>query len=455
MHTIRKRLSILLISCSLIAVILVMLFVNFTINNIFEDYMTAVQNKRYERIVSQLEEMYNKEGQWNEASGVELMHEAYMSNYNLTLYDINNKVVWGMNPIDIRNRIHLHDMKVQDQGVYLTKKFELKSHNEIIGYVEVGQYSPLLMTDEDAIFKSSVNKSIIISGVVAIVIIIGVSLYYSKQFSQPITEVSNMSVNLSKGKFKEKTTVKTDIKEIANLRNSINELAEKLDSQDDLRKRLISDMSHEIRTPLNVLQNNLEAMIDGIYPVSNEKLTHLNNEVIRFGKLLNNLDKLKEFENESMKLNFQTIDLAELLENIYNDFLTEAREKNVSIKIKYNNEKYLLNGDEDKLKQVFINLMDNAVKFTNSGGEVLIYLYKNEDKTVVEIKDTGLGIKKEDLPFIFERLYRGDKSRHEIEGSGIGLTIVKNILDLHLATINVESKEGEGTSVVVMFNGLN
>ncbi|HCX62864.1 MAG TPA: two-component sensor histidine kinase [Clostridiales bacterium] len=451
MHTIRKRLSILIISCSIMAILLIMLFVNFTINHIFEDYMSAVQNKRYERIITQLEELYKNEGQWNESSGVEILHEAYMSNYNLTLYNIDNIPVWGMNPMDIRNKIHLHDMFVQDQGVYLTNKFELYAENEIVGYVEIGQYAPLLMTDEDVLFRSSVNKSIITSGIVTIFIIIFVSLYSSKQFSQPITDVSNMSVKLSKGEFKEKSTIKTNIEEIANLRNSINDLAEKLDNQNALRQRLVSDISHEVRTPLNVLQNNLEAMIDGIFPVSGERLTHLNDEVIRFGKLLNNLDKLKEFENESMKLNFHKVDLLSLLKNMHKDFSSEAKEKNIAFNFSYENEKYYINGDEDKLKQVFINLIDNAIKFTNKGGEIDINLSKNDDKITVEIKDTGIGISNEDMPYVFERLYRGDKSRHETEGSGIGLTIVKSILDPHLATIDIKSKEGEGTSVQLSF----
>lgn len=451
MHTIRKRLSILIISCSIMAILLIMLFVNFTINHIFEDYMSAVQNKRYERIITQLEELYKNEGQWNESSGVEILHEAYMSNYNLTLYNIDNMPVWGMNPMDIRNKIHLHDMFVQDQGVYLTNKFELYAENEIVGYVEIGQYAPLLMTDEDVLFRSSVNKSIITSGIVTIFIIIFVSLYSSKQFSQPITDVSNMSVKLSKGEFKEKSTIKTNIEEIANLRNSINDLAEKLDNQNALRKRLVSDISHEVRTPLNVLQNNLEAMIDGIFPVSDERLSHLNDEVIRFGKLLNNLDKLKEFENESMKLNFHKVDLLSLLKNMHKDFSSEAKEKNIAFNFSYENEKYYINGDEDKLKQVFINLIDNAIKFTNKGGKVDINLSKSDDKITVEIKDTGIGISDEDMPYVFERLYRGDKSRHETEGSGIGLTIVKSILDPHLATIDIKSKEGEGTSVQLSF----
>lgn len=141
MKTIRRKISILLVACSLAAIALTMMIVNFTINDIFEEYMAEVQNKRYERIVTYLEEAYKNEKSWNEISGIELMHEAYMGNYNLTLYDGNNKPVWGMNPMDIRNKIHLGNMKVQEQGVYTTKKFDIKYNGEIVGYVEVGQYA--------------------------------------------------------------------------------------------------------------------------------------------------------------------------------------------------------------------------------------------------------------------------------------------------------------------------
>ena len=113
---------------------------------------------------------------------------------------------------------------------------------------------------------------------------------------------------------------------------------------------------------------------------------------------------------------------------------------------------YFILGDADKLKQVFINLIGNAVKFTGENGEISIKIYKEEKKIFVEVKDDGIGIKEEDLPFIFEHLYRGDKSRHEIKGSGIGLTIVKNILAVHSASIEVESEEGKGSLFKVIFN---
>ncbi len=455
MNTIRKKISMLLIACSLAAILLIMLFVNFTINNIFEEYMTDVQNKRYEKIVGYLEGKYEQDGRWNENSGIELMHDAYMSNYNLTLYDKNDVPVWGMNPMDIRNKIHLENMKVQDNGVYSAKRFELKHEDEIVGYVEVGQYAPLLMTEEDILFKSSINKSIAVSGVITLLIIIAASLYLSKQFSAPIKEVSNMSVNLSKGEFKEKLNTKTNIEEIVKLKDSINSLAEKLNNQDMLRRRLISDMNHEIRTPLNVLQNNFEAMIDGVFPVTQEGLVRLNDEIIRFGKLLNNLEKLKEFETESLKLNFKSINLLNMLKDLYNDFVVEARVKDISLKfVKGEGSEFFILGDADKLKQVFINIVDNALKFTEKKGEVSIYIHGDNGKIYVEVKDNGIGIKEEDILFIYEHLYRGDKSRHEVEGSGIGLTIAKNILNLHSASIDVKSEEGKGTKFIITFNEL-
>jgi signal transduction histidine kinase len=451
-QTIRRRLSILFVSCSIAAILLITLFVNITINNKFNQYMVDAQNKRYERIVSYFEEVYKREGKWNENSGVELMHEAYMGNYCLTLIDSNKKVIWGMNPNDIKNNLHLNMMITRDEGIYNSNRFEINVDGNVVGFVDIGQYSSLLLSEEDVNFKTSINESIIASGVITFIIIISISLYFSKQFSIPIKEVANMSVNLSQGNFDTKSSVKSNIEELENLRKSVNILAIKLKYQDKLRRRLVSDISHEIRTPLNVLQNNLEAMIDGVFPVTTERLNYLNEEVIRFGRLLNNLNVLKEFESESIKLNFEKIFLDELVLDICNDFYVAAENKNIKLRCQIEDyEDYSITADKDKLKQVFINLVSNALKFTESGGKVLIKLYASDKNIIIEVKDNGIGIKQEDLPFIFERLYRGDKSRHEIEGSGIGLTIVKNILQLHYASINVESREGAGTTFKIYF----
>lgn len=418
--------------------------------------MIDIQNKRYERIVSYFEEAYKREGKWSADTGVELMHEANMGNYCLTLLDSSNQAVWGMDPADLITQIHIGEMSGHDSGVYTTKTFEIRVDGTIVGFVDIGQYSSVLLSEEDLTFKSSINKSIIISGFLTLMVIVSLSLYFSRQFSTPIREVAKMSVSLSQGNFDTVSNVKSNIKELEDLRKSVNILAGKLKYQDTLRKTLVSDITHEIRTPLNVLQNNLEAMMDEVVPVSKEGLHYLNEEVIRFGKLINDLNLLKEFELESVKLIYETIHLDRLLTDLSNDYFKAADYKNITFEYEIAaDEQYKIIGDKDKIKQVLINLLSNAIKFTDTNGKVGIKLYKDKHHIVVEVIDTGIGIKEEDLPFIFERLYRGDKSRNQIEGNGIGLTIVKNILELHNAMIEVESMEGIGTKVKVYFNTTN
>ncbi len=455
-QSIRKRLSLIIIACSVVAVILSALLVNMTITSTFNSYMENIQTQRNTRLVEYFQQVYKSDGKWTANSGEEMMHEAYMSNYCLTLLDENQKVVWEMNHEDIKYKNYMTLNGKEEAGVYNTNTFNIDVDGKTVGYIIVGQYSPVLFSQEDISFKTQINKSIVFSGILTLAIVAVISLVLSKQFSKPIKAVSKTSVSLSKGNYDSRSNVKSDIEEIRNLTESINSLGDKLNSQDLLRKRLISDISHEIRTPLNVLQNNLEAMIDGVIPVTNEKLNNLNDEVIRFGKLLNNLNALKQIESDEIVLKLGLVDIGELLDNVISDFSIAADEKNVKLIInKEAGINYTVLGDCDKLKQVFINLISNGIKFTNSSGTVWINISSNADSVIIEIKDNGIGIKKEDLPYVFERMYRGDKSRHKIEGSGIGLTLVKKILTLHSATIDVESKENKGTTFTVCINKNN
>jgi len=451
MQSIRRRVSIILVCTSILALFLSTLLVNIAVSRTFNKYLVEIQNKRDTRIVKYLEEVYKKNGNWSKTSGIEITHEAYMSSYCLTLKDQNKKVVWGMNANDIVHNINVN-MHGKNEGVYTTSTFEIKSNHKIIGYIEIGQYGPVLLSSEDINFKTSINKSIILSSVLSILITILISVFISKQFSAPLRQVSKISVHLSNGNYHERSHNKSSILELEDLRTSINTLGEKLQHQDELRKRLISDISHEVRTPLNILQNNFEAMIDGVFPVNNERLAYLNEEVIRFGKLIDNLNALKEVEGKKIVLNMEKISLRDILASVEKEFELISGKKDIAMTLVYNTSiQYNISGDRDKIKQVIINLLSNAVKFTPAHGKISINLKEADDNVILRIEDTGIGIKQEDLPYIFERLYRGDKSRHEIEGSGIGLTIVRNILTLHKADIEVESKEGKGCVVTVKF----
>jgi len=453
MYSIRRRLTIIIMVCTVIAVLLSTLFVNLAVDNTFNKYIADNQEKRNERIVDYFTQIYIRDKKWTQDSGKEMQHEGYMSSYCLTLLDSNKKQVWGMDAKEIEKMNTSHLNTLNSSGEYITNTFEIKVENKIVGYILVGQYQPILLSEEDVNFKNSINRNIIVSVLITIVICVLVSVLFSKQFSKPIKAVSDTSVDLSRGNYESKLDIKSNVLEINNLISSINILGERLKYQDELRKRLVSDISHELRTPLNVLQNNLEAIIDGIFPATTDRLNNLNDEVIRFGKLLNNLDSLKEFEEQKVVLNLEDIRLDELVSNVCQDFLIHSKNNNIELILSYEKEdEYSISGDRDRLKQVFINILSNAFKFSKKYGKIWVKLSCDKQHIFVMIKDTGKGIKKDDLPFIFERLYRGDKSRNEIEGSGIGLTIAKQILTLHSATINVESDEGVGTCVTICFN---
>ncbi|MBU5484797.1 HAMP domain-containing histidine kinase [Clostridium sp. MSJ-11] len=451
MYSIRKKILMFFLISSLTTLIISAFFVNSTINNTFKDYMEDLQNKRDERIIQYFQQVYKKDKQWKKNSGEELVHEAYMSNYCLTLMDENKNIIWSMNPDEIKARIHMENMMGQNKGVYTTDTYEITDKGKVVGYVSIGQYSSLLLSEEDIKFKNRINEGIFISLIFAVIITIIISIYLSKDFSKPIKKVSDISVELSRGNYDVESNNESNIIEINNLQSSIEGLKEKLKNQDALRKRLVSDISHEVRTPLNILQNNLEAMMDGIIPINDDTLSGLNDEVIRFSKLLDNLNVLKEMEGKDINLDFQKISLNKIISAVIQDFKVTSKEKGVTINFDNDDKEYFISGDENSLKQVFINLISNSLKFVEEGGKVWINIEETKENIVVEVIDNGVGIKKEDLPFVFERLYRGDKSRNKIEGSGIGLAIVKNILTFHSAWIKVESDVDRGTKISINF----
>lgn len=447
MHTIRKRLAFILIFCTILSLLFSAFFVNLAVNSTFDKYISDNQQKRNDRIVNYFIEVYKRDKNWTSDSGKELQHEGYMGNYCLTLLDKDKNVIWAMDPNEIAN------MNGDNAGnEYRTTTFDINYHNEVVGYVIIGQYNPVLVSEQDINFKISINRNIAISVVVAIAFASLISIYFSRQFSNPIKAVSETSVDLTEGNYTSQTYTKSNVLEINNLIKSINLLGDKLQYQDDLRKRLVSDISHEIRTPLNIFQNNLEAMIDQVYPVTTDRLINLNDEVIRFGKLLNNLDMLKELEEQNIEYHMDKVNLEDLIKKIYDTFLMHANRKNIKMDLQKKPKlDYNIQGDKDKIQQVFFNILSNSIKFTEEGGNISIRLGGDKNHIKIEVKDTGIGISKKDLPFIFERLYRGDKSRNQIEGSGIGLTISKQILIHHSAIIDVESEEGVGTNVIVRF----
>jgi signal transduction histidine kinase len=254
---------------------------------------------------------------------------------------------------------------------------------------------------------------------------------------------------IAKGYFGDRSYERTSTKEISQLTDTINDLAETLETQEKLRKRLTGDVAHELRTPVATLQSHLEAMIDGIWEPSSDRLKSCHEETMRINRMIGDLEKLARYESDNMILDKEEFPLCELIKIMVQNFEKEFIQRNIKIQIQCEN--IMLFADRDKISQVLVNLISNALKYTNNNGQVTITAADSGDNTTIAVSDTGIGISEEDLPYIFERFYRADKSRNRTTGgSGIGLTIAKAIVEAHKGSISAAGKLNEGTVFTVV-----
>jgi two-component system, OmpR family, sensor histidine kinase ResE len=229
---------------------------------------------------------------------------------------------------------------------------------------------------------------------------------------------------------------------------------------DILRKDFVANVSHELRTPLSMLQGYSEALLDdiaGTYEERRELAQVIQDESLRMGRLVGDLLDLARMEAGHLEMNFGQVEAGSLIRRMHRKFSALAKERGIQLQYKLPEENSLLLGkaDEDRLEQVLTNLLDNAIRHTASGANIMISgemsVYKNHSAVKIDIQDQGKGIPAADLPYIFERFYKADKARTRGSngGTGLGLAIVKNIVDAHQGGVTVQSSEGHGTTFTI------
>lgn len=241
--------------------------------------------------------------------------------------------------------------------------------------------------------------------------------------------------------------------EIGELVVSVNQTLERLESLFTSQQRFLADVSHELRTPLTVIKGNVDLM-RRIKEADEESLSSIDQEAGRLSRLVGGLLMLAQADSGKLALNFAPVELDLLLTEVFTEMRVLAHNR---VLVHLNEiDQVIVNGDRDRLKQVFLNLVSNAIQYTPNGGEIFLSLNKIGDQGRIIVRDTGPGIPAEDLPHIFERFYRAEKSRTRLKpgGFGLGLSIAKWIVEHHGGQIKVESKEGKGTTFVIWLNVL-
>ena len=294
-------------------------------------------------------------------------------------------------------------------------------------------------------FRSAVNEALTIAAFAAVISAIMVSIFVSRQVATPVQEMMVASRYIAAGHYDERVNVpgnlsKDDLDELSQLALSFNQMAEKLEKVESMRRQLIGDVSHELRTPLTAIKGSMEGLMDGVLPENDETYMGIYREADRLQILVNDLQELSRVEAGAYELDLHPLDVLVVISAVVKRLELQFKEKGVLLEVDVPDDLPSIQADEDRIGQVLLNLVGNALQFTPSGGSVVVSAAQRNKEIKISVSDTGIGISPEDIENIFTRFYRVDKSRSRAGGgSGIGLTISKYLVEAHGGRIWVES----------------
>jgi len=301
-------------------------------------------------------------------------------------------------------------------------------------------------------FRDGVFDALKLSALAASAAAVAVGLIITRQIIAPVQALSQASRRIAAGSYSERVKLAAgnpnDMDELGQLAHDFNRMAENLEQTEALRRQLIGDVSHELRTPLTAIKGSLEALIDGVLPAEPETFEQIYQEADRLQRLVDDLQELSRVEAGAFKLELQPLMLAGLLKTATIRLDRQYSEKGVRLEIDLPADLPEVQADADRLSQVLFNLVGNALQYTPGGGQVTVAARRQGAEVHISVRDTGIGIAAENLPHVFDRFYRADRSRSRVSGgSGIGLTITRHLVEAHGGRIWVESPgQGKGST---------
>lgn len=313
--------------------------------------------------------------------------------------------------------------------------------------------SPSLEMDLFTNYSAAVSEAISLAAIAALIAAVLASFFISRQVVTPIQRMMKLSHRIAEGEYQERLTIPgsshaDQVDELDQLALSFNQMAEKLEKTENLRRQLIGDVTHELRTPLTAIKGYLEGLMDGVLTADPETYQQIHTEINRLQRLVNDLQELSRLESGAFQLEVKEVSPSTLLDTIQSNFANQFEEKNLQlvVEIKPNLPQILV--DKDRIIQVLTNLVGNSLQYTPGNGKVVIKVLRENSNLLFSVSDTGIGISAEQLPNIFNRFYRTDKSRARASGgSGIGLTIAKALVQAHQGRIwAISDGEGKGST---------
>lgn len=357
----------------------------------------------------------------------------------------------------IRNGIGVgtrHSATVGKDFLYVAKQIRLDMTSgpfKNLGFIRLSIHLEDLQKTIDQI-----RLKIFIVGMAVLIVVFAVSALVSKRISRPMVDIARSVEEIRSGNLEKHVSVGSD-DEIGRVAQAVNELVEKLKTDivqlkklEQVRSEFLGNVSHELRTPIFSLQGFLETLLDGAIDdpnVNRDFLKKAFSHASRLNDLLSDLINISQIESGEMKMSFRYFAVNDFLDQVVSEMKPIAVKRKIVLELRTMESDIEVLGDKERLKQVLVNLIDNAIKYNGNNGQVTVSCSRIDGKVKISVRDTGVGIAKEHLGRIFERFYRVDKERsREAGGTGLGLAIVKHIVEAHGSGVDVQSEVGKGSS---------
>jgi two-component system OmpR family sensor kinase/two-component system sensor histidine kinase BaeS len=437
-HEIRVRLFLLLLRAFVIVLLLAFSF--FTV--VAGYFLTSSPNPFHAQIANALEGYYLGHGTWD---GVETVFDSNraLNSLRMILLDPDRQIILDRRPAATSTTGSLYEFEPRDLVI------NLRAQGKPIGYLVIPAYS---LSTRIRFARAILFPIGLISFILALFMAV-VSILLVRRFVNPLADVIYAAREVANGNLSTRIPTKGP-QDLRSLSQSFNEMASSLERSDRQRRDMLADIAHELRTPLSVIRGRLEGIVDGIYPENGPQVSMALEQTYLLQRLVDDLHLLTLAETRQLPFDKSTMNIGNIIERVLDMFSAEAREKNISLLFSEQNGNLSASVDPQRFEQVMSNLISNALRYVPEGkdGKVWVTASETPEGVRITVNDNGAGIPEEDLPYIFDRFWRKDKSRSRATGgTGLGLAIAKQLVEAQGGRIEAMNLLEGGLQVTVEF----
>jgi signal transduction histidine kinase len=449
MRSLTVKLTLAFLLVGLAGAGLVALIIQRRTRNAFDQF---ILNREQQALVTGLVQYYQVHGGWGGvAEALQSIQGAPLRPFDnggnlgkgrmyFTLVGADRTIISGIQPGQVGQPVSIRDLE---------RAIPLKVNNQTTGWLLMESGPPQLTPGSpEGIFLQTINRATLLSALIATALALTLGGLLAFTLTRSLRELTDATVQIAKGKLGMQVKVRSQ-DELGELASSFNKMSLDLERATQARRQMTADIAHDLRSPLSVLSGYAEALSDGKLTGTPEVYRILHQETKHLSRLVDDLRLLSLADSGELSLTLTATDLKTLLEQVSTRHAVAAQQKGILLRVETSQDLPAAQVDAERMAQVFDNLIQNAFRYTPTGGEIALAGMVGRGKVRLQVRDNGSGIAAEDLPHIFDRFYRGDKSRQENGESGLGLAIAKSIVEAHGGTITVESQPGQGTTFTI------